>query len=132
MTKTGDRPTSPRGGVIEPINRRISKAPRPINPITGHLHVLAPKPSDSSIPSAPSGFVAFAKVPETLAANAEAWRIPSERLPAKADQMAHAKAVQDYLAVTTKQAAGIDRRSGSVRWAPDSAWRISGFVKKKK
>jgi hypothetical protein len=80
------------------------------------------------VPPVVPGFVAFSSIPEMLAASADVWRVPAERMPAKADLTAHARAIEAYLAVTNNQAAGILRQHGSLWWAPAATWRKSCFV----
>ncbi len=122
----------PPGSAPKPINRSISNAPRPAPQISGGWAVLPTEPCVSYVPRAPSGFVAFSNTPEMLAASAESWRVPAERMPAKADLTAHAGAIEDHLARTPRQAAGIGPQDGSLWWAPDATWRTPSFVDRTK
>jgi hypothetical protein len=114
----------PTGSAPKPPQRSISKAPRPAPPIIGH----GPAPPAAYVPLVPPGFVAFSNIPKMLAASAEGWRVPTERMPVKADLAPHAQAIEDYLAVTNNQAAGIREQDGSLWWAPGATWRTPCFV----
>ena len=118
----------PTGSAPKPINRPISNAPRPPTPISGHGHVLPTEPAAAYAPPVVPGFVAFPDIPWMLAASAEGWKAPIERMPAKANLPGHAEPIARYLAVTNNQAAGILKHDGGLRWAPGATWRIPCFV----
>jgi hypothetical protein len=102
--------------------RHFSRAPAPIRPVVGR--VRAAPPPRPFVPAAPVGLVTFAQVPETLAANAEVWAIPPERLPVSTTALeAYAQPIAHHLATTDTQAAGINARDGSMMWAPRATWR---------
>ena len=124
MNGTADDPTTlPTGRAHKP----VSRAPAPIESPRWYAPP-SPVPAAAYVPIAPRGFVAFSNAPERLAANAETWVIPLDRIPAKDDLAAYGRAIETYLAETNERAAGILTSGGNVIWAPNATWRTAAWI----
>jgi hypothetical protein len=106
----------------------FSKLPPPIKPIRPNRIVAPPDFSPNYVPRAPAGLVAFASIPETLAASSEAWQVPPTRMPARANLVAHARPIEEWLEANNERAAGIHKHNGDLLWAPAATWRLSSRI----
>ena len=106
----------------------FSKLPPPIKPIRPSRIAAPPDFSPNYVPRAPAGLVAFASIPETLAASSEAWQVPPGRMPARANLVAHARPIEEWLEANNERAAGIHKHNGELLWAPAATWRMSSRI----